>query len=313
MNEQHPRFGAQTEYAVTAMKDGAAVDREAVLHAMMEAARARLVHLPDLSSGGMFLENGSRVYIDCGQHPEMSTPECMDPWSVVRYVQAGHRILADLARAAESVRPTGTQVMCFRCNVDYSGTGSTGGSHESYLHRMNPAALQPQIVPHIVSRLVFSGAGGFNPISPGLEFTLSPRVAYISRVVSSDSTSDRGIFHTKNEPLSQDGSNRLHILCGESLCSETAMFLKCGTTALIVAMAEAGVNPGGDVQIETPLDALRTFALDVTCKKAMRIKGARRMTAIEIQQHYLEKAEAHLNQALCRLGPGKCASYGGTY
>jgi len=161
---------------------------------------------------------------------------------------------------------------------------------------MNPASLQPQIVPHLVSRIIYTGAGGFNPLSSGLEFTLSPRVAHISRVVSGDSTADRGIFHTKNEPLCRDEHNRLHIICGESLCSETAMFLKVGTSALIVAMAEAGVNPGGEVQIESPLDSLRAFAADPTCRKAVRMKSGQRLTAVDIQRHYLKQAEAHAHE-----------------
>ena len=130
MNNQQCLFGAETEYAVTAMRGGTALDREEVLYAMMQAARQRLVHLHDLGSGGMFLENGSRLYIDCGMHPELATPECVDPWSVVRYIQAGNRVLADLAREVESGRPPGTEVMCFRCNVDYSGAHTTWGSHE---------------------------------------------------------------------------------------------------------------------------------------------------------------------------------------
>jgi proteasome accessory factor A len=290
-------FGAETEYAITAIKDGAAVDREQLLQAMMQCARRKLVHLSDLHSGGLFLENGARFYVDCGLHPEFSTPECSDPWSVVRYVQVGNRILGDLAQAVESQSPAGTEVMCFRCNVDYDrGSGATWGSHESYLHRMDPAALQPQIVPHLVSRIVYTGAGGFNPLSDGLEFTLSPRVAYICRVSSGDSTGNRGIFHTKNEPLCRDGYNRLHVICGESLCSETAMLLKVGTTALIVAMAEAGLNPGGEVQIAAPLDALRAFAADPTCKKAVRMRDGRRLTAIDVQRHYLTKTEEHAHE-----------------
>lgn len=294
MEQRERLFGVETEYAITAMKGGVAVDREQLLYAMMQCARCMLVHLSDLHSGGMFLENGARFYVDCGLHPEFSTPECSDPWSVVRYIQAGNRILGDLAQAVESERAPGTVVMCFRCNVDYDrGSGGTWGSHESYLHRMDPAALQPQIVPHLVSRIIYTGAGGFNPLSDGLEFTLSPRVAHICRVSSGDSTCNRGIFHTKNEPLCRDGYNRLHVICGESLCSETAMFLKVGTTALIVAMAEAGLNPGGEVQIDSPLDALRAFAADPTCNKAVRMKDGRKLTAIEIQQHYLQAAEHH--------------------
>jgi hypothetical protein len=287
-------FGVETEYAISAISAGLAVDRMSVLHTMMQEARQRLVHLPDMCSGGMFLENGGRFYFDCGQHPEMSSPECADPWTLVRCIQAGHRVLSDLAKAAEAKQPRGTEVMCFRCNVDYCPDSlSTWGSHESYLHRMNPPDLQPQLLPHLVSRIVYTGAGGFNPFSAGLEFTLSPRVAHFHRVVSRDSTGDRGIYHTREESLCKDGYHRLHVICGESLCSETAMFLKAGATALIVAMAEAGVDPGGAVEIESPLEALRTFAADPTCKKNVHMKSWKRLTAVEIQRHYLEKAEQH--------------------
>src|ERR1019366_8379605 len=54
----------------------------------MTAARERLPHLPSAEGGGIFLENGARFYLDCS-HPEMTTPECANPWDVVRYMQAG--------------------------------------------------------------------------------------------------------------------------------------------------------------------------------------------------------------------------------
>src|SRR5271157_1543488 len=44
-----------------------------------------LPNLPAAGCGGMFLENGARFYMDCG-HPEMTTPECANPWDVVRYM-----------------------------------------------------------------------------------------------------------------------------------------------------------------------------------------------------------------------------------
>ena len=56
------------------------------------------------------------------------------------------------------------QVNLLRCNVDYSGVPSTWGCHESYMHRVaNPVAVPPQIVPHLVSRIIYTGAGGFTP------------------------------------------------------------------------------------------------------------------------------------------------------
>ena len=293
MIRQVRMFGAETEYAVTAIRAGAALERSHVVDAIMQAARRRLVHLPDLCSNGMFLENGSRFYVDCGLHPEMSTPECTDPWTLVSYIQAGNQIVTDLIDAVEAEFLPGSEVLCFRCNVDYSG-GTTWGSHESYLHTIDPARLQPEIIPHIASRIIYAGAGGFHPRSPGLEFSLSPRAAHFRQVVSLDSTgTERGLYHAKNEPLCREGFNRLHIICGESLCSETAMLLKLGTTALIVALADNGIRPGAGVQLEAPLEALRTFAADPTCKKTTRSKTGKALTAIDIQRQYLLQVESH--------------------
>src|SRR5207249_4593714 len=126
--------------------------------------------------------------------------------------------------------------------------------HESYLHRGDPCVCPKQIVPHLASRLIYSGAGGFDPRSLGLDFSLSPRVSHLFNVKSSESTKDRGIFHTKDEPLSEKGFHRLHVICGESLSSRLASFLKVGTTALVVAMIEAGLQPGDDVELRSPID-----------------------------------------------------------
>jgi hypothetical protein len=263
----------------------------------MERARAQLIHLPGLHpAGGVFLQNASRFYFDCGLHPEICTPECTSPLDAVRYIEAGHRILGRLAAEVESAGAPGTEIMCFRCNVDYSGSQSTWGCHESYLHRIPQEELQPQIVPHLVSRLIYAGAGGFNPLSRGLEFTLSPRMAYFRRVITESSTSERGIWHAKSESLSA-GYSRLHVLCGESLCSETATFLKIGATALIVAMADAGLAPGSAVQLADSLEALHHVAGDVTCRKPLRMADASYLTAVAIQRHYLEMAEAHVGDS----------------
>ena len=290
-------FGVETEYAIAGISPGGSVSREGIMRTLTELARERLVQLPDLhSSGGIFLSNGGRMYVDCGLHPKICTPECANPWDAARYIQAGNRILAGLAAAVESASAPGTEILCFRGNVDYSGTQATWGCHESYLHRIPLDALQPQVIPHLVTRLIYTGAGGFNPLSKGLEFTLSPRVAHIELVVSRSSTSERGIWHTKSESLCS-GYHRLHVLCGESLCSETATFLKIGATALIVAMADAGLAPGNAVKLADPLEAMRMIAGDVSCKRPLRMADGNCMTAIALQRHYLEMAEAHVSDS----------------
>jgi hypothetical protein len=287
-------FGVETEYAVAGMSPSGPIDSGLILHHLVDCARRSLVHLPDLQShASTFLQNGSKFYVDCGAHPEFCTPECSNPWDVVRYTLAGHTILAGLLSEVQSSLMPEAEIMCFRCNVDYSGAQTTWGCHESYLHRASSETLQPQIIPHLVSRLIYTGAGGFNPLSPGLEFTLSPRAAHLQHVVSANSTSERGIWHTKSESLSS-GYSRLHVICGESLCSETAAFLRNGATALVVAMADAGLAPGKAVQLANPLDAMRAVAGDVTCKKGLQLVDGSYLTALAIQRHYLDQAESHL-------------------
>lgn len=290
-------FGVETEYAISGLSPHGALGREEILHDLMRLATRQLIHLPDLhSGGGVFLQNGSRFYADCGLHPEFCTPECTSPLDAVRYIEAGHRILGQLASGVESAGQPGTEIVCSRCNVDYSGSQATWGCHESYLHRIPDEELQPAIIPHLVSRLIYTGAGGFNPLSHGLEFTLSPRMAYFQRVHTENSTSGRGIWHSKSEPLGS-GFERLHVLCGESLCSETATFLKVGTTALIVALADAGLTPGSAVQLADPLAALQSVAADLGCKKPLKMADGSSLTAIQIQRHYLEEAESQLGLA----------------
>src|SRR6185503_7850389 len=286
-------FGMETEYAVHGSAGSVSdSERQALVWQLIDVAREQLKYLGDFG-GGMFLENGSRLYIDCGQHPELSTPECADPWQVVRYILAGERTLLNIAGELAE-RKNQPALSFFKNNVDYSGSGTTWGCHESYLHRSSPATLSDEISPHLISRVIYTGAGGFNSLAAGLTFTLSPRVPHLENVVSEHSTSARGIFHTKDESLSRTGYHRLHLIRGESLSSQTAMWLKVATTALVVAMADAGIRVGGAVSPRAPLTALRVFATDPKCKAKALVAERKWMSAVEIQRAYLEAAEAHL-------------------
>src|SRR5206468_7563587 len=129
---------------------------------------------------------------------------------------AGHAILDSLVSELRSAVP-GLRVNLFRCNVDYSGISSTWGCHESYLHRADPSLMAEQIVPHLLTRIVYSGAGGFNTLSRRREFVLSPRAPFIERTVSSESTHSRGVYHTKDESRSSAGYHRLHLSFGATL------------------------------------------------------------------------------------------------
>lgn len=306
-------FGVETEYALAAFSpDGLRFNQNKFLEDLVKRARKSLPSLPDARSPGMFLGNGSRFYVDCGCHPEVSTPECSNPWEAVRYIQAGDSMLTTLAEDFLNNPSPGLpikDVQIWKGNVDYSGTGATWGCHESYLHKANLSDLANNLIPFLVSRLVYTGSGGFDSRSAGLVFMLSPRVAHLERVISDESTHDRGIFHTKNESLSR-GFHRLHLLCGESLLSEKATWLKLGTTALVVALIEAGVQPAMGVELEAPLDAMRQFADDHTCRAATDSQSGVPVTALSIQRHYLEQVENYLDQQFMPpWGPDVCREW----
>lgn len=289
-----PMFGVESEYAVAGINGKGPMRHEDLLNRLVRVAQRELVHLPDLcASSGMFLENGSRLYVDCGFHPELATPECTNPFELARYIKAGESIMERLMRAMQADAGPSAEIMCFRCNVDYSGTGSTWGCHESYLHSGDPSGLPDQLIPHLVTRVIYTGAGGFNPLAGGLEFCVAPRLMHIQQAISRDSTGNRGIFHTKNEPLAGKGYNRLHILCGESLCSETAVVLKVGATALVAAMAAEGLKPGTALRLAAPLEALHAVSSDITCRRKLPLAGGGETTAIEIQRRLLQLAERH--------------------
>ena len=212
-------MGIETEYGFSALRSDGRPAADAAVE-LFQAVRDRWPHLRDGGSG-IFLSNAARFYLDQGK-PEFCTPECADPWEVVRYVRAGEHVLESAAATLIGPEAGIADIVLQRCNVDYSGSQTTWGCHESYLYRSAPAALPSQLLPHLASRVVYTGAGGFNSRAPHtLQFTLSPRVWHLELDISDQSTRGRGIFHTKNEPLAK-GSHRLHLLCGESNCSDTS-------------------------------------------------------------------------------------------
>lgn len=289
-------FGIETEYAFTPLgSSGRVLDRDKYLTRLIEVAKQKMAYLTGNSELDIYLANGSRLYLDCGGHPELSTPECTTPIEAVKYIRAGERILTDIAETMRGGDAALGEIVLAKCNVDYVNLESTWGCHESYLYRRKRSELADQLIPHLVSRIVFTGAGGLNTRSPGIEFSLSPRVDHIEHDVSDDSMRRRGIFHTKDEPLCGGGYHRLHIICGESLCSQVADFLRVGTTALVVALIDAGHHPAGSFHLRSPVGALHRFAADAGCTASVDTVSGAKVTAIGIQRRYLEAVESNLD------------------
>ena len=290
-------MGAETEYAFTPIgADGSVLNRTLYSGYLVSLAADHYSLLHGRDEHDLFLANGGRLYVDSGVgliNIEYSSPECANPEELIAHVRAGDEILASLARELEQKYPELERAFISKCNFDYSG--HTSGAHENYLHTASQKKLAPQLIPHLVSRVIYTGGGGFHDSALNLQFMLSPRVRFLKRVKSSGSQNNRAIFSTRKEPLSSSQFGRLHLLCGEGVRYDMAEYLRFGVTALLVNLIDSGVIFADDIDL-IPLHAMNIVARDVRCKESIgRINGVP-ATAIEVQRHYLSQVRAHVGR-----------------
>ena len=77
-------------------------------------------------SSNVFMENGGRLYLDVGSHPEYATPECDSIYELLAHDIAGELIMQDLQLAAEAkLHEEGIRgsVYVFKNNVDFAKVG----------------------------------------------------------------------------------------------------------------------------------------------------------------------------------------------
>jgi hypothetical protein len=89
-------FGLENEYGLTCTLNGQLrLSSDNVARYLFEKV------IPWARNANVFLENGARLYLDTGFHPEYATPECDDVAELVSHDKAGERILEDLRHQAE--------------------------------------------------------------------------------------------------------------------------------------------------------------------------------------------------------------------
>jgi proteasome accessory factor A len=72
--------------------------------------------------------------------------------------------------------------------------------------------------------------------------------------------------------------------------SEYASFLKVGSMACVLRMFENPEIDFRDLTLESPVRAIREISHDITCRKKVKLKSGREMSALDIQRIYLDKA-----------------------
>ncbi len=313
MSGRSPLFGTEVEYGFTPFDaNGRRLDRIVFATALSGAVAKRRPAVPGRIDCDLFLANGSRFYVDCG-HPEYATPECATPEDVIASNRAGNRVVEQAAQDVEAQGDV-ARMLLFRTNTDALDPDVAYGAHENYCHAAPTDIIARNILSHLVTRTIFTGSGGLDITAPAVRFMLSPRARLVSRTTFRQSTSPaRGIFHVREEPLATPGTHRLHVVCGDTLCSELGDYLRIGTTALIVALIDAGIQCGLPVTLLDPVSALHKVARDITCAAPIPLVNGVERTAIDVQRHYLECVRDHLGAPFMPdWAPAVCARWADT-
>lgn len=252
----------------------------------------------DLGLANVILTNGARLYVDHA-HPEYSSPEVTNPRDAVTWDRAG-AIIMHRAAVAASATP-GLDFLLYKNNTDNKGVSY--GCHENYLMRRTTpfASIVSGLIPFFITRQVFTGAGrlgrGQDGSTPG--FQLSQRADFFEVEVGLETTLKRPIINTRDEPHADpERHRRLHVIVGDANLSDTATYLKMGTTAIVLSMIEADVHEILDVMPLRPVQEMHAVSHDVDLTHRITLDRGRRMTAVEVQRLFLEAAWRHCDGPL---------------
>ncbi|KAA3642063.1 MAG: Pup--protein ligase [Armatimonadetes bacterium] len=280
-------FGLENEYGVTCVLRG---QRRLSPDEVARYLFRRVVSWG--RSSNVFLENGARLYLDVGSHPEYATPECDSLYDLVAHDRAGERILEGLVESAERrLAEEGIRgdIYLYRNNTD--SAGNSYGCHENYLIRRH-ADFQRTIdtlIPFFVTRQIWAGAGKLLGTARGTIYSLAQRAEHIWEGSSSATTRSRPIINTRDEPHADaERYRRLHVIAGDSNMSEYATYAKVGSTVALLQMLEDEVV-FRDLTLENPIRAIREISHDMTCRRKVRLANGRELSALDIQWEYLER------------------------
>ncbi|HEY9377939.1 MAG TPA: Pup--protein ligase, partial [Jiangellaceae bacterium] len=219
---------------------------------------------------------------------------------LVTHDKAGERILEQLLASAEQrLREEGIRgvIYLFKNNTD--SAGNSYGCHENYLtsRRDDFGHYAEVLIPFLVSRQVYAGAGKVLQTARGAQYCIAQRAEHIWEGVSSATTRSRPIINTRDEPHADaERYRRLHVIVGDSNMSEYTTYLKVGATAVLLRMLEDPAVVLRDMTLENPIRAIRDISHDLTGTKRVRLANGREVSALDIQSEYLNRALRYADQ-----------------
>ncbi len=246
------------------------------------------------------LENGARFYVDHA-HPEISTPECINALQVVKYDRSGERILENAMSVANEALAPEEEIVVYKDNSD--GKGNSYGCHENYLvDRITPfGEIICHATTHFVTRQIFTGSGKIGVEATGVDsnlikYQLTQRADFFEEEVGLETTLKRPIINTRDEPHADATKyRRLHVICGDANMSETATFLKVGSTSILLAMIEDDFLRKRIV-FDNPVRSIKEVSHDLSLKQQLSLNDGSTITALEVQWELLNAASSYVSK-----------------
>ena len=252
--------------------------------------------------------NGGCIYIDLN-HLELATPEVLSARDYQAVWSAMLRLAHRAQVAANAELEPGRRIVVLANNSDRQGH-SYGGHHSFLLARECwDEMLRQRLYPSLfnlmafqVSSIVFAGQGkvGSENGAPAADFQISQRADFMETLLGEQTTFHRPLVNSRDEALCGRAGlagraapagryARLHVIFYDTTLAPVATALKVGVMQLVLCMIEDGFL-GEELVLANPLDALHHWSRDLTLASPRPLRCGRQLTAVELQQAFLERA-----------------------
>ncbi len=234
------------------------------------------------------LTNGARLYVDHA-HPEYSAPEALGPLDATLWDRAGEVIAARIIAASQEA---GEPLVLVKNNTD--GKGAAYGTHENYQMRRDTDLddVVRGLTPFFVTRPVLCGAGrvGLGQKSQVPGFQMSQRADFVENEVGLETTFNRPIVNTRDEPHANPAKyRRLHVIGGDGNMFDVSILLKLGTTSLVLWAIEQGIGLEWDaLTLDDPVQETWNVSHHPDLDYRIGTAGGGAYTAAEFQQVILD-------------------------
>jgi proteasome accessory factor PafA2 len=249
------------------------------------------------------LPNGARLYTDHA-HPEYSTAECRSARQALACDKAGEIVLRKALSELKVLCPE-LGITLYKNNSDLKG--HSYGCHENYLMdanahdgciaRNSDTAVRV-LIPFLATRQIITGAGKVGSEASHSSqacYQVSQRADFMENLFGLETMYARPIINTRAEHHADARRfRRLHVIIGDANMCEVASFLKLGTTQIVLQMMEDGFL-GDDLSLKDPVQAVRRISIKHDA--LIELGDGRKLTAVQIQRLFLEKAEAFKGSA----------------